>query len=162
MDLFEDRGAIFSDCRTCRYALWRIWNAELPFVMYIGLNPSKANEVDNDNTITKVRKISENNGYGGLYMVNCFPHISTDPNGIVIDRDFIEINDRHLKEISEKCKTVVFAWGSKDIIKDEGRDLKMIEMFPNAKALFINKDGSPKHPLYCKDNSKFINFNQKN
>lgn len=60
-------GAKFSECRKFRYALWRIWDDKLPKVMFIGINPSKADESEPDNTITKVCKIAKNNGYGSIF-----------------------------------------------------------------------------------------------
>jgi hypothetical protein len=43
-NLFEDNGAEFSTDRKYRYALWRKWDAINPLAMFIGLNPSTANE----------------------------------------------------------------------------------------------------------------------
>ena len=56
-------GADFSEDRKYRFSLWRIWNQELPLMMVIGLNPSTANETDNDNTIQSVCRIAKYNGY---------------------------------------------------------------------------------------------------
>lgn len=61
-----DFGADFSNDRKYRYALWRIWDRTKPLVMFIGLNPSTANETENDPTIKSVGRISKNNGYGGF------------------------------------------------------------------------------------------------
>lgn len=161
MNLFgneEDNGATFSSDRKYRYALWRIWDKTKPLVMYIGLNPSTANETDSDNTITKVRKISIHNGFGGFYMMNCWAYISTDPKLLQFNPMSDEWNDNMITVISANCSEVVFAWGNFDIIRKRGRDKELIEMFPNAKALHINNNGSPKHPLYCKDQTIFIPF----
>jgi hypothetical protein len=48
---FSKSGAVFSDCRKFRYALWRMWDGDKPLVMIIGLNPSTADEKVNDPTI---------------------------------------------------------------------------------------------------------------
>ena len=40
--------AKFSVCRKYRYALWRNWDDSKPFAMIIGLNPSTADENEND------------------------------------------------------------------------------------------------------------------
>lgn len=159
----EDSGADFSKCMKYRYALWRIWDRTKPLVMFIGLNPSTANEADNDPTIDSVLRITKSNGYGGFYMTNCFPIISSESK---IVRDwyysltghYMAMNDMKLKEVSEKCDAIVFAWGNFKIIKETKRDKQLAEMFPNAQALFINKSGSPKHPLYCKSNTKFMQW----
>ena len=34
------RHAVFSPCRTYRYALSRVWAADKPYALFIGLNPS--------------------------------------------------------------------------------------------------------------------------
>ncbi len=154
-------GADFSEDRQYRYALWRIWDETKPLVMFIGLNPSTANETENDPTIRSVERISKANGYGGFYMMNCWAYISTDPEKLRDHRwnELIcEWNDNMLTTIKAKCKDVVFAWGSFAIVKETGRDKELLEMFPNAKALFINKNGSPKHPLYCKSDTKLVEY----
>ena len=74
-----NKGAEFSPCQKYRYKLWRIWDNTLPLVMFIGLNPSTANEINDDHTVSNVGKIAKSNGYGGFYMMNSFPFISTDP-----------------------------------------------------------------------------------
>ena len=158
-ELFKTKniGAAFSECRKYRYALWRIWDENLPLVMFIGLNPSKADESKVDNTIESVIRISKSNGFGGFYMMNCFPYVSTNPDDL---KDFgnTAFNDNWLYKVSRLCSEVVFAWGAFKIIKTLGRDKELIGMFPKAKALEILKDGSPKHPLYCKGSTQFINF----
>lgn len=154
----QNNGANFSNDRSYRYSLWRIWDESKPLVMFIGLNPSTANEPHSDPTIKRVIRISEYNGYGGFYMMNCFAYISTNPKGLVIDIISHCLNDNLLIEIGSKCKDVVFAWGNFDVVKDNGMDKELKQMFPNAKALHINKNGSPKHPLYCKVESKLIDF----
>lgn len=155
----DDYGADFSHDRNYRYALWRIWDRTKPLVMFIGLNPSTANENDNDPTIRSVGRISKNNGYGGFYMMNCFPYITAYPELLKRNPMLDEWNNNMLTVIASKCKDVVFAWGNFDVVKESGRDKELIEMFPRAKALSINKNGSPKHPLYCKSDTLFIKFN---
>ncbi|HWY11777.1 MAG TPA: DUF1643 domain-containing protein [Bacteroidia bacterium] len=147
-EIHENNGAIFSECRKYRYALWRIWDKSKPMVMFIGLNPSTANENKDDATIRRVRTIASTLGYGGVYMTNCFPYISTDPKQL---NEFgnTATNDHWLLLVKDICHDVIFAWGNFKIVSESGRNKELIEMFPNAKALHINKNGSPKHPLYC-------------
>jgi hypothetical protein len=40
----EPSGAVFTEDRLHRLYLWRRWNKEGPWVMFIGLNPSTADE----------------------------------------------------------------------------------------------------------------------
>src|SRR5688572_27063956 len=161
-DLFGNySGAYFSDDRKYRYALWRIWDNSKPLVMFIGLNPSTANETDNDPTIKSVCRIAKNNGYGGVYMMNCFAYVTTDPKLLMHNLMSDEWNNNMLTIIASKCKDVVFAWGNFDVVKELGRDVELCKMFPEAKALFINKNGTPKHPLYVKSNIEPVKFEYK-
>jgi hypothetical protein len=155
--MMNESGAMFSECRKYRYALWRIWDRSLPLVMFVGLNPSKANEIAPDPTIKSVMRIAKHNGFGGIYMMNCFPYISTNPDDLK-DHGNTAINDHWLYQFSSMCECVVFAWGAFKIVKATGRDIEMRGMFKNAKCLEILKDGSPKHPLYCKTTSQFVDF----
>ena len=45
--------AKYSACRKYRYALCRNWDESKPYAMIIGLNPSTADENENDPTITR-------------------------------------------------------------------------------------------------------------
>ena len=47
------KNAKFSGCRTYRYALWRVWDQSNPYVMFIGLNPSTADETEDDPTVIR-------------------------------------------------------------------------------------------------------------
>ena len=155
--MMNESGAYFSECRKYRYVLWRIWDTQKPNVMFVGLNPSTANESTNDPTIRSVIRIAKQNGYGGVYMMNCFPFISTDPKGLDVEGKTAE-NQKWLTHIEERCKDVVFAWGNFPVVKRTGVDFILQAMFPNAKALQLNKNGSPKHPLYCKTDTEFVNL----
>jgi len=152
-----ESGAKFSECRKYRFVLYRIWDTSKPMIMFVGLNPSTANETKDDATIRRVKSMAASWGYGGVYMMNCFPFISTDPKGLVTSKS--EYHESLLKQIGLSCKDVVFAWGDFDIVRTTSRYLDLLEMFPHAKALHINKNGSPKHPLYCKSDIQLVNFN---
>jgi hypothetical protein len=145
LDVFES-NAIFSEDRSLRFALQRMWEPTKDYVMFIGLNPSTANEETNDPTIRRVIGFAKKWGYGGVVMANCFPFVSTDP----MDLKHIGVaeNDMWLETLGATAGLVVFAWGSFQIVKERKRDLQLSEMFPEAVALAINSDGSPRHPLY--------------
>lgn len=151
-DLFDQQisGAEFSTCRKYRYALWRIWDNTKPLVMFIGLNPSTANESTLDNTIRSVVRICKHNGYGGFYMMNCWAYVATEPKDLVIDRLSFNYNNDWINIISGRVQDVVFAWGNFKIVSDYGRDKQLSEMFPKALCLGKNSNGSPKHPLFQK------------
>lgn len=164
MNLFEDNGAEFSACKQYRYCLWRIWDRSLPLIMFIGLNPSTANATDDDPTVRRVKSMAKGWGFGGVYMMNCFPLVSTDPEALrshdmtvyAQHQDFL--NRQQLIAVSKQCEEVVFAWGNFQIVKDFRRDQELSVLFPDAKALIINKDGSPRHPLYVPTKTTLIKY----
>jgi hypothetical protein len=151
-------GAHFSECRQYRYALWRIWDKQKPAVMFIGLNPSTANELTDDPTIRRVKSLAMNWGFGGVYMTNLFAFVSAYPEDLLKCADAINDNDQWLINISALSSEVIFAWGN--FKEAQERAKQVIAMFPNAKALHINKNGSPKHPLYVKGDTVPVLFNQ--
>ncbi len=94
-------------------------------------------------------------GYGGVYMMNLFTFISTDPKKLNISQGNIHNANDWLIDTAKKCDKVVFAWGNFNVF---GRDEEVKKLFPFAYALCINKNGSPKHPLYVKSNTELIIF----
>lgn len=165
-NLFPDdksSGAIFSADKKHRLKLWRTWDDALPKLMFIGLNPSTANETDNDPTIKSCIRIAKHNGYGGIIMMNCWTHISTDPDKLrtgepsLSETGWLLSNDDSLLFTATNAD-VCFAWGNFKIVRDTSRDKELSRMLPNSWCLGKNKNGSPKHPLYCKTETKLIPY----
>lgn len=167
MILFENdneyRGATFSKCGKHRFVLWRSWGDGKEImnkIAFIGLNPSTANETKDDPTIRRVMGLAKSWGYNGVYMLNLFSFVSAFPWLIETDPDFHLKNMEYLKQyVGLANKRVVFAWGN--FKKATEISPSVITMFPGAYALHINKNGSPKHPLYVKKDVQLIKFNQK-
>ena len=67
--------AEFSKNKKHRYYLSRKWS-ENEQVLYILLNPSKGNHINNDPTIRRLITISKNLGYGGFNVVNLYTLIT--------------------------------------------------------------------------------------
>lgn len=154
-NLFEDNGAAFSECRKYRYALWRIWDKTKPLVMFIGLNPSTANETEPDPTITRVKGFAARWGYGGFYMMNLFSFVTPYPEELKQDDD-THLNFLWLGNVKEKCEKVIFAWG--DFKEAKERAAFIAGKWSDAYALIINKNGTPRHPLYVKGDVVPVKF----
>ena len=149
-------GAEFSKCRNYRYVLWRVWDVKKPVVMFIGLNPSTANEITDDPTIRRVKSMARNWGYGGVYMANLFAWVTPYPDELLKCPDPVKDNDRWLLKLSKFADQIIFAWGN--FKEAQERAKLVIEMFPHAMALHTNKNGSPKHPLYVRGDVAPIPF----
>ena len=139
--------ANLSACRKYRYALWRTWDDSKPYAMFIGLNPSTADETKDDPTIRRCINFSKDWGYGGLCMVNLFAFRATDPSDMISSNYPIRSeNDDWIKKSAGKAGVIVAAWGNDGSYM--GRSRKVIEMLPDLKCLKMNKSGEPAHPLY--------------
>lgn len=98
------KGAIISDCQQYRYALWRIWDETKPFVMFIMLNPSKADAETDDNTVRRCIGFAKSWGYGGIYICNLFAYRSTDPKVLLkVDNPFGDQNIQQTHIHASKC-----------------------------------------------------------
>lgn len=151
-----NNGAIFSPDRQYRYMLYRYWDMSKRAIMFIGLNPSTANETVNDPTIRRVMQFADDWGYGGVYMMNLFGLVTAYPKELTKHPDPVGENDKWLKEAQGKCSDVIFAWGA--FVQASERAKIVINLFPGAHCLGKNKDGSPKHPLYIPANIIRIQF----
>src|SRR2546421_6723193 len=108
------------DCRSgavvvgpYRYLLWREWNAKLPRLLWILLNPSTADERVDDPTLRRVLGFSQSYGFGGLEVVNLFALRSPHPRALtqVVDPVGPE-NDMYIREAVGRASKIVAAWGS--------------------------------------------------
>lgn len=151
MNVLANRETVFSDCRKFRYTLWRTWNpVENPtYAMFIGLNPSTADETNDDPTVRRCIRFSKDWGYGALCMTNIFAYRATDPYDMKAQRDPVgSQNDFWLRNISAKASVVIAAWG----VHGEylGRGKQVFEMLPSLQCLGTTVNGQPRHPLYLR------------
>lgn len=72
-------SARFSPDRVYRYDLVRDWDTRQQVVAFIGLNPSTADESEDDPTIRRCIRYARDWGYGGIVMLNAFAFRATDP-----------------------------------------------------------------------------------
>lgn len=147
MNLFGDNnsGAEFSICGKYRYKLWRIWDNTKPLAMCIGLNPSTANGIKNDQTINYLIKMLAILGYGGFYMTNLFAYISSNPDDLLTCADALGENEAKLKEVEAICDDVIVCWGG--FKQAEQRIKEVLPNYPEAKCFGISASGKPLHPL---------------
>ena len=157
MGLLVNKNATFSDCRKYRYALSRTWNGKKKTILFIGLNPSTADEKIDDPTIRRCINYAQNWGYGSLLMVNLFAYRATMPTELKNVKNPIgNDNDLHIIELSKKVDLSVAAWGNEGSLLNRDKEVK--KLIPNLKCLKINKSGQPAHPLYQKKDLKLIKY----
>ncbi len=152
VDLFgASSGAIFSPDERYRYSLWRIWDTALPVLLFLMLNPSKANASDNDPTVERCQRRSIQLGFGGLFVANLFGLVSTDPTVLKGHPDPVgPENDEAIMIAARQAGMVICGWGTHGQLNGRGeRVLTMLrEALIQPYCLLQNSDGSPGHPLY--------------
>ncbi len=85
-DLKIEQSAVFSPSRKYRYVLRREWgDTERKMAVFIGLNPSTADETTDDPTIRRCMGYARDWGCSGLYMLNLFAVRATDPKDMLAD-----------------------------------------------------------------------------
>jgi hypothetical protein len=142
-----EREAVFSPCRRYRYALHRVWDPSLGVAMFIGLNPSTADEKVDDPTIRRCIAFARAWGFGALCMTNLFAYRATQPADMLAQDDPVgPENDEHLRALAALAGVVVAAWGTHGT--HGGRHRAVRAMLPGLQYLRLTKNGHPGHPLY--------------
>jgi hypothetical protein len=151
------RNAEFSPCRTWRYALRRIRAPEAPSVMFVGLNPSTADEIRDDPTARKCIRFAESWDYGGIILANLFAYRATDPRELKVVSDPVgPDNDHWLTRLAGEATIVIAAWGVYGgFIR---RDSVVMDLLGDVRCLGLTKDGKPRHPLYLKSDCRPVPF----
>lgn len=153
--LFES-NAIFSPCRTWRYVLVRRWGAG-QVCNFLCLNPSTADEANDDPTVRRCIGFARKWGFGGLVVTNIFALRSTDPQALLEVEDPVgPDNDEAIQKIATLAELVVCAWGVHGDLLERHR--RVIEMLTASEVslycLGVTKDGFPRHPLYIRGDTR--------
>ena len=150
-----DTGANFSPCRKYRYVLWRTWERGESHVIFVGLNPSTADERKDDPTIRRCIGFAKAWGFGGIFMLNIFAFRTIDPKELKKINDPIgPENNNNLQIYFHSSGLNVACWGNYGEFM--GRGDFVIELLgkKNLSYLGVTKSGQPKHPLYLKRDTK--------
>jgi hypothetical protein len=165
-------SAVFSPCRSWRYVLERRLDDAPLFArgiaVFIGLNPSTADEVIDDPTIRRCKAFARDWGFGTYRMLNLYAWRSTDPRALAKVPDPIgPENDAHLIDGTSDADVVICAWGT-NALGNRAEDVVAMLRGKNAggvmrrlHCLRLTKNGAPSHPLYLPGDLKPIPFTQR-
>ncbi len=152
MSLLVERTCRFSPCRTYRYELRIVWNQTRKPMMFIGLNPSTADETNDDPTVRRCIDYSMRWGAGGLVMTNMFAYRATDPRDMLAfkgDPIGEENTIANLQAIAFSCLgRPIAAWGNNALKWRKGARVEEFRGSGPLDCLRITKQGQPEHPLY--------------
>jgi len=170
-NLFLERNCLISANKLYRWSLSYKISKSKKEIIFIGLNPSLSDEFFLDNTTKKIIKISKNNNYGKVKLINLFALISSKPEKLFNHKNPVGyLNNNHiyknLKHWSEnKNCDLWLGWGNKGKFLNRNKRIskKIMQYNSIRKNNFDNPLGpllikktikdNPIHPLYCSDYS---------
>jgi hypothetical protein len=156
--------AAFSRCRQYRWWLERVWQPEGSRLLFIGLNPSRADHRHDDPTLRRLVAYAAGWGYGGLEVLNLFARISPSPAALVQAADPVGAANgawlrRRLRAGERRSGAaragappplIWLGWGNGG--RRLGQDARVLELLaphqPRLVCLGLTAVGAPLHPLY--------------
>lgn len=145
-----------------RYSLTRSDFADCPWLavhesalLWIMLNPSTADESQDDPTIRRVRAFTRRLGFGQFTVVNLYALRSTDPRGLWAADDPVgPMNDSIIAEEAWAAVVddapIVAAWGAHARPERVAQVLAIPHVAPRLHCLGVTTSGAPRHPLYLR------------
>lgn len=159
-------GARFSDCGRYRQALTRDWTpeGETPrAVLFVGMNPSVAAADVSDPTCHRELMFARDWGYTRYLKGNVLDWRATSPKDIPADpaEACSGENIPVLRNMADEAELIIMAYGK--LHKRHHGVLHaviaaMAESGKPLQCLGLNKDGSAKHPLYLRKDTKPIAY----
>ena len=119
--------------------------------MFMGLNPSTADETVNDKTIVREINFAKAWGCNALAKWNLFAFRATQPETMKAAADPVgPDNDKYLLEMARGARVIVAAWGNHGAFRNRDKGaLRVLSGF-DVHCLKITKSGHPSHTLYLK------------
>ncbi|MCY7334496.1 MAG: DUF1643 domain-containing protein [Pseudanabaena sp. CAN_BIN31] len=131
MEGLIQKGAVVDKTELYRYSLWREWNIDAPKLVFIMLNPSKADAYIDDPTLRRCIGFAKSWGFGSLLVINLFAYRSTKPSELRQVNDPVgSQNDRYLKKAIKSADKVVVAWGDNGKLMQRDRSGALFPAIP--------------------------------
>ncbi|RKZ99492.1 MAG: hypothetical protein DRQ47_10965 [Gammaproteobacteria bacterium] len=142
------KDAIFSGCRKFRYSLLRDWGQDPdPWLLFIGLNPSTADERKDDPTLKRMMNFAASWGFNRIQVTNLFAYRATKPAEMLKAGDPVgPLNDMILMKAAKTSRLIVACWGPNG--RHLNRDNEIIKRIPGLHYIKLTKAGFPGHSLY--------------
>ena len=157
--IYTRKTAHVSNCGSYRYSLTREWARPSPAAndkggsacLFVMLNPSTADGMDDDPTIRRCVSFANSWGYGRLVVCNLFALRATDPRALYKSADPVgSLNVVTVAANVVEAGLIVCAWGVYGHLKNAG-SLFVDGCRRNGHAvhhLGLTTAGHPRHPLY--------------
>jgi hypothetical protein len=146
-----ENECLFSPDRRHRYRLIHRWNPgpQEKLILWIGLNPSTADEARLDPTLTRIAAFSRREGFDGFWMANLFALRTPHPKIMMASPDPIgSATDAELLIAAARCARIVAAWGVGGEFSERGAAVARLFVGKKLWCLGSTLTGHPRHPLY--------------
>jgi len=153
-------GAVFDQKRAYRFILWRFWS-DAPRVLFVGLNPSTADEYGDDHTVRRCLDFAGKWGYGGLYFCNLFSYVTKSPEVLSGTEAIHAANIPAITMATQLVVLTVAAWGDGIEVVKNGKTIAehIKKIIAPALCFGLTQKGNPKHPLYLNSEQELVDFN---
>jgi len=169
------KTANFSKDKKFRYCLTRDWSGLFPVktVMFIGLNPSTADDKIDDPTIRRCIGFASSWGYNKLIMTNLFAWRETDSKKLYLrwknlgditsSENYYEYldwvigreNNNYILQGQKEASRIIAAWGSEG--KKYSRRVKEVITLLREDKIFC-LGNTCRHPLYTRKDIQLMPF----
>ncbi len=159
--------AAFSACGRYRWWLARLWLPRGPRLVFLGLNPSRADGEQDDPTLRRLLGVARDGGYGGVEVLNLFARISPCPQ--LLRRCGDPVGGRCDAWIRRRLGglahhgapvTLWLGWGNGGSWR--GRDAAVLALLAaqgwSAVCRGRTDSGQPRHPLYQRRGIPLVPF----
>ena len=152
-------GAVLDYHRKYRFLLWRFWD-ESPRMLFIGLNPSTANELTDDPTVRWLCGFARTWGYGGIYVCNLYSYITPYPKELLRDIRHHGASTPAIQMAHKLSVLTVCGWGDgiKTILEPDKRAEAVYDLLDSPMCFGLTASGNPKHPLYLPGDAELVEY----
>lgn len=143
-------GADFSADRQHRLLLWRLTELGGPFLGYLMLNPSTADERQNDSTTAVNRRRAALLGYKGIVQANLYTYRTPSPAALKAAGYPGARDEASLGRLADLCQDIVLSWGEQARPDDAAHAVGFLlarSPQPRLWHLGLTKARMPRHPL---------------
>ena len=147
--------AVWSQCRTYRYRLVRVWDSQKPRLGVVGHSWFTPNHWRDEPTVRRCIRFARAWGYGGIDIGNLFGVRAIDPSSLASVADPVgPDNDANLAAMCTDNDLILLAWGAQ---ADPDRAHVVAQMLwrlsehcgGSLAVLGWTERGQPRHPLYA-------------
>ncbi len=159
--------AIFDNDNRYRYVLLRRLHNEGSILHFCMLNPSIADQDQDDPTIRRCMGFARRWGYALLVVTNIFAFRAGDPRMMAVESDPVgRLNDHYIQANVEACHRTIVAWGDWGLVKAAtyrgSRGPEVLDLLSlhglTIYHLGLTQKGQPKHPLYLRADTEPVEW----